>query len=428
MWPPPPMWPRPPQAPLEPPQWAGDPPPQRACDQPPCQRSPPAPRKPATWCPQPGLVHPPRETPPLPLHPECQPPPTHPTCEVAKCTDANASVGGAITRPNAGAAKMIGGGAAAISTAGSGTTTIGGDAAATNMTSGGTAIGVGATATGGTGAMATGGGAATACAARDCANPERGRCHVNRWWRHVDRRRHDDRRSNKYAGAPDTTPTPATAPTTVMNVPAANPTEATTALTTAPALMASAIVPAPTAPAVVSAMRAAGIRAGMHRHEPGCQRKHRCGPDDATFRPDHVHCLREPVTPTHMVVGYGETVVWHSGNSQFAMIRRGSKLCCAGSAGKRVRLQRPIRATADRRHWFRSLAVIARAERVGARGLGELRREYAPHRYRLCTVVTNRCGGLQGIRPLRGRRTLLGTAWGVTSSGAWPALGTATQI
>ncbi len=284
MWPPP---PRPPQAPPEPPQWA--------CDQPPCQRSPPAPRKPATWCPQPGLVHPPRETPPLPLHPEFRPPPTHPTCEVAKCTDANASVGGAITSPNAGAAKIIGGGAAAISTAGSGTTITGGGAAATNMTSGGTAIGAGAT--------ATGGGAATACAASTCANPERGRCHVDRWWRHVDRRRHDDRRRKKYAGAPDTTPTPATAPTTVMNVPAANPTEATTALTTAPALMASAIVPAPVAPAVVPAMPSSRIRAGMHRHESGCQHKHRRGPDDAAFRPDHIHCLRGPIIPTHMVVG-----------------------------------------------------------------------------------------------------------------------------
>ena len=45
-----------------------------------------------------------------------------------------------------------------------------------------------------------------------------------------------------------------------------------------------------------------------------------------------MHRLRELVTPTHMVVGYGKTVVWHSGNSQFAMTGPGSKLCCIGSA------------------------------------------------------------------------------------------------
>ena len=168
------------------------------------------------------------------------------------------------------------------------------------------------------------------------ANPERGRCHVDRWWRHVDRRRHDDRRSNKYAGAPDTTPTPATAPTTVMNVPAANPTEATTALTTAPALMASAIVPAPIAPAVVPAMPSSRIRAGMHRHEPGCQRKHRRGPDDAAMRRFALTICTasaNPSLPPTWWWGYGKTVVWHSGNSQFAMTRPGSKLCCTGSAG-----------------------------------------------------------------------------------------------
>ena len=51
----------------------------------------------------------------------------------ANSTDANASAGGAITRPNAGAAKMTGGGAAATNTAGSGTTTMGGGAGSAVM-------------------------------------------------------------------------------------------------------------------------------------------------------------------------------------------------------------------------------------------------------------------------------------------------------
>ena len=40
--------------------------------------------------------------------------------------------------------------------------------------------------------------------------------------------------------------------------------------------------------------------------------------------------------------------------------------------------------------------------------------------------MTNRCGGFRGIRPLRGRRTLLGTVRGVIP-GARPALSTATH-
>jgi hypothetical protein len=83
--------------------------------------------------------------------------------------------------------------------------------------------------------------------------------------------------------------------------------------------MASAIVPAPIAAAVVPAMPSSRIRDGMRRRKPGCQREHRRGPDDAVFRPDHAHVLREPVTPMHLTVGLWQDCGLHSGKSQFTM-------------------------------------------------------------------------------------------------------------